>query len=207
VNLGLDGSKATLREPGRSFHVVSVGWLRWLKGYEYALLAIAELAAEGVPVTFEIAGGDPLIDMNEESDRARIDHTARSLGLDGNVRLLGHLEHAEVAARLQRADVLLHSSLSEGLPNVVLEAMACGLPVVATDVGGTREAVRDGVEGMIVPPRDPHAAAIALRTLWRDPELRERMGRAGRARAEAEFTIERLTTQWAELYGRVVGDG
>ena len=105
---------------------------------------------------------------------------------------------------MQRADVLLHASLSEGLPNVVLEAMACALPVVATDVGGTREAVRDGVEGYLVPPRDPKAAAAALRALWGDLELRERMGAAGRARVEAEFTIERMTDEWVELYERVV---
>jgi glycosyltransferase involved in cell wall biosynthesis len=112
-----------------------------------------------------------------------------------------------VAAHLRRADVLLHSSLSEGLPNVVLEAMACALPVVATDVGGTREAVCDGVEGFLVPPRDARAAAAALRALWGDPELRGRMGRAGRARVEADFTIDRATDDWVELYERVARGG
>jgi glycosyltransferase involved in cell wall biosynthesis len=223
VAFGLDASKATVirsgvdveqfrpaaetRPPGVAFSVISVGWLRWLKGYEYALLAIAELAAEGTPVTFDILGGDPPGEMAEESERARILHTARDLGLEDRVRLHGNVEAARVCGHLQRADALLHASLSEGLPNVVLEAMACALPVVATDVGGTREAVRDGVDGFVIPPRDPHAAAAALRTLWRDAELRERMGSAGRARVEAAFTIERLTDEWVELYERVVRNG
>ena len=222
VAFGLDASKASVirlgieeeqfrpaaetRRPGTAFSVISVGWLRWLKGYEYALLAIAELAAEGIPVTLDILGGDPPAEMMEESERARILHTARDLGLEDRVRLHGHVDPATVSSHLQRADALLHASLSEGLPNVVLEAMACALPVVATDVGGTREALRDGVEGFVIPPRDPKAAAAALRTLWRDPELRERMGSAGRARVEAEFTVERLTDEWVELYERVVRD-
>lgn len=222
VAFGLDASKATViragvdvdqfrpgpepRAAGPEFSVISVGWLRWLKGYEYALLAIGELAAEGIPVTLDILGGDPAEEMREESERARIVYTARELGLEDRVHLHGHVEPARVRAHLQRADALLHASLSEGLPNVVLEAMACAVPVVATDVGGTREAVHDGVEGFLVPPRDPHAAAAALRTLWRDGELRERMGSAGRARVEAEFTIERQTDQWVELYERLARD-
>jgi glycosyltransferase involved in cell wall biosynthesis len=200
-------SPATTRQNRGDFRIVSVGWLRWLKGYEYALLAVAELAAEGVPVTLDILGGDPVAHMCEESERARIVHTARDLGLEDRVRLRGHLDVAQVVETLQRSHVLLHSSVSEGLPNVVLEAMACGLPVVATDVGGTREAVRDGVEGFVVPPRAPRAAAAALRQLWRDDALRERMGRAGRERVETDFTLERLTDEWVELYERVARNG
>lgn len=101
---------------------------------------------------------------------------------------------------LQRSDVLLHASLSEGLPNCVLEAMACGLPIVATDVGGTCEAFSDGVEGFLVPARDVEAAASALKRLWLEPALRRRMGAAGRARVQAEFTVERETRQWMALY-------
>jgi glycosyltransferase involved in cell wall biosynthesis len=115
----------------------------------------------------------------------------------------GELEPDQVRAQLQRADAFLHASLSEGLPNVVLEAMACGLPVVATDVGGTSEAVRDGSEGFLIAPRDPRAAATTLAALWRDRGLRERMGRAGRARVEAEFRLARQTDEWMELYDAV----
>ncbi|MEK6276634.1 MAG: glycosyltransferase family 4 protein [Actinomycetota bacterium] len=185
------------------FSIVSVGWLRWLKGHEYAVLMIAELARRGIPASLDVLGGDPTADTLEQSQRARILHTARDLGVSDRVRLHGNVEPAEVRAHLQRAHAFLHASLSEGLPNVILEAMACGLPVVATDVGGTREAVRHGIDGFLAPPRDPGFAAAALGALWRDPDLRERMGRAARARVEAEFTLERQTRQWVELYERV----
>jgi glycosyltransferase involved in cell wall biosynthesis len=85
--------------------------------------------------------------------------------------------------------------------------MACGLPIVATDVGGTSEAVRDGVEGFLVPPRDAEAIATALAKLWREPELRARMGAAGRARVEAEFTVERETREWLDLYAGLASNG
>jgi glycosyltransferase involved in cell wall biosynthesis len=186
-----------------SFCVVSVGALRWVKGYEYALMAISQLAREGIQVTVHILGGDPSPDLAEPSERTRILHTAHDLGLEGRIQLHGHVSPREVCSHLQRADALLHMSVSEGLPTVVVEAMASGVPPVATDVGGTREAIRDGVDGFLVPVRDPASAARALRALWRDPDLRGRMGRAGRARVEATFTIERQTDEWLELYARV----
>lgn len=78
--------------------------------------------------------------------------------------------------------------------------MASGLPVVVTDCGGTREAVTDGVEGFVIPRREPDAMARALLTLWRDADLRRRMGAAGRARAEAEFDMDRQVDRFDELY-------
>jgi colanic acid/amylovoran biosynthesis glycosyltransferase len=185
------------------FTVVSVGWLRWLKGYEYAVLVIAELARQGIPASLEVLGGDPTAGTREQSQRERILHTARDLGVSDRVRLHGNVGSADVRAHLQGAHAFLQASLSEGLPNVILEAMACAVPVVATDVGGTREAIRHGIEGFLVPPRDPGAAAAALGALWQDPDLRECMGQAGRARVQAEFTLERQTQQWVELYERV----
>jgi glycosyltransferase involved in cell wall biosynthesis len=189
------------------FTIVSVGWLRWLKGYEYAVLVVAELVRQGIPASLEILGGDPVPETLEQSQRARIVHTARDLGVSDRVRLRGDVAPAEVRAHLERADAFLHSSLSEGLPNVILEAMACAVPVVATDVGGTREAIRDGTDGFLVPPREPGAAASALERLWREPELRERMGRAGRERVESEFTLERQTQRWVDVYERVTAGG
>ncbi len=195
------------RQPDGSLRLAAVGCLRWCKGYEYALLALAALGREGVPVSLEILGGDPTPEVGEPSERERLRRTIAELGLERRVQLRGHVEPAEVRAVLQRSDALLHLSLVEGLPNAVLEAMACGLPVVVTDVGGTTEAVRDGVEGVVVEPRDARAAASALRELWRDPALRSRLGAAGRARVEAEFTLERQTDAWLELYEHVARNG
>jgi glycosyltransferase involved in cell wall biosynthesis len=194
------GSRSTRGD----FRLVAVGAFRWVKGWEYALLAVAELAAAGIPVSLSVFGGDPAEDMAVVTDRDRIEHTIRDLGLGDSVVLHRHVEPSRLRDSLQAADAFLHASLSEGLPNVVLEAMACGLPIVATDVGGTGEAIADGVEGFLVPPRDPRAAAAALERLWRDRDLRHRLGAAGRARVEAEFTLEAALDRWTALYEDVL---
>jgi glycosyltransferase involved in cell wall biosynthesis len=185
---------------GTPMRLVAIGWLRWLKGYEYALRAVRSLLDAGVPARLDVFGGDPLPPMQEPSDRARILHTIVDLGLDDHVRMRGHVPPDVLIAQLQSAHAFLHSSLSEGLPVVILEAMACELPVVATDCGGVREAVSDGIEGFVLPLREPARAADALERLWREPELRERMGRAGRARVLSSFTLEAHLDSMESLY-------
>jgi glycosyltransferase involved in cell wall biosynthesis len=203
VDSGFFRPAGDARVPDGRFRLVCVGWFRWLKGWEYALLAVAELVRAGVPVSAAIVGGDPPGDPTA-TERKRIQYTIGDLGLSRHVELHGHARPDELRAQLQRADAFLHASLVEGLPNVVLEAMACGLPVVATDVGATREAVTDGVEGLLVPPRDPAAAAVALARLWREPQLRLRLGAAGRARVEREFGLGEQTRRYRALYEDVL---
>ncbi len=125
------------------------------------MLAIQQLKAAGVPVQYQIIGDGP--------ERQRILYTIQDLGLQDCTQLLGRQPPTAVRELLQQADAFLLASLSEGIANVVLEAMACGLPVVTTDCGGMREAVTDGVEGFVTPVRDPNAMAQALEKLWRDP--------------------------------------
>ncbi len=172
--------------------VLSIGRLVWGKGHEYALVALADLIERGVPAHLQLVG--------DGEDRDRILATAHDLHLSSHVEMLGWLEPSEVVDRLHDSDVLLHASLVEGLPNVVLEAMACGLPVVATDVMGTREALTDGREGFLVGPREAGAMAAALEALWKDPSLRHEMGRLGRERIESEFTLAQQIPRIAALY-------
>jgi D-inositol-3-phosphate glycosyltransferase len=198
------------RPPDRRAHtdelrIVSAGWYRWLKGYEYALLTMRRLLDAGVPARLEVMGGDPPTALGDRSDRARVIHAVRDLELEGAVRLTDRVSSEEFRARLWRADVLLHTSLSEGIPNVVLEAMACGIPVVTSACGGVREAVRDGTEGFVCELRDAPGLASALETLWQDPGLRERMGRAGRERVLAEFELGRQAREFADLYTALAG--
>jgi colanic acid/amylovoran biosynthesis glycosyltransferase len=185
-------------EPQRRerLRVISIGWPRWVKGFEWALQAIRELVDAGVPATLEILGTD----AGEATERMRLQHTVDDLGLSGCARLSGSLATDEVAERLRACDVLLVPSLDEGLPTVVLEAMASGLPIVATDCGGLSEAVRDGVEGFLVAPRDARAMAGSLAQLWHEPELALRMGAAGRRTVTAEFTLKRQLDEFLALY-------
>ena len=130
--------------------------------------------------SFGFVGGSPADATMGCGEQARITHTIADLGLEDQVILRGGEPSDRVSLRLADADVLLHASVAEGIPNVVLEAMACAVPVVATDVGGISEAISDGVEGILVAPRDPGQLAHALLQLARDRALRERMGAAGR---------------------------
>ena len=104
---------------------------------------------------------------------------------------------------LKALDAFVLPSYFEGLPLAALEAMAAGLPVVATSVGGTPEAVVDGETGLLVDVKDAGALADALATIATDPDLRARMGAAGHARYEAEFRVDRMVDQTAALYESV----
>jgi glycosyltransferase involved in cell wall biosynthesis len=195
------------RARGDQMRVAAVGDFRWLKGHEYALRAIRLLIDAGVPAHLEVIGGDPHGAVGEESNRRRLEHTVADLGLEGNVTLAGRVPSAEVARRLAESDALLHMSLSEGIPTAVLEAMASGLPVVAADCGGMREAVTDGEHGLVVALRESGAAAEALAELWRDPARAARMGAAGRERVIAEFALDDQIDRYAEMYEHVTAGG
>lgn len=193
------------RGAGEPLRILTIGWLRWMKGYEYGLEAIATLVASGVPVRHEIIGVAPAEIADRSGEPERIAHTVADLGLDGHVHLRGRRSSSEIACALRSADVLLHPSVDEGLPVVLLEAMACGVPVVAADCGGVAEAFADGVEGFLVSPRDPAGLAGAMLELWRSPELRARMGAAGRANVLSHFRLERTHGQFLSLYRELAG--
>jgi sugar transferase (PEP-CTERM/EpsH1 system associated) len=123
---------------------------------------------------------------------------AVGLGLGERVHFLG--SRNDVPQVLAALDVFVLPSLHEGMPNAILEAMAAGLPVVATAVGGAPEVVVDGVSGLIVPPRDPLALADALSRLLDDAALRDRMGAAGRQRVEENFSQARMVRETERLY-------
>lgn len=205
--LGLDPAKATVIRPAVDLgrftptpppastptHLVSVGRVQWRKGYEYALLALRHLLDDGVPVTYDIVG--------EEADGGATRHAVVDLGLTEVVRLVPPTGHDAVAAHLARADALLLPSLSEGIANAALEAMACARPVVVTDCGGMVEAVDDGVEGLVVPWRDPGSMADAVRGLVADPDAMAAMGRAARDRVEARHDLRDQVQAFVRLFG------
>jgi glycosyltransferase involved in cell wall biosynthesis len=125
--------------------------------------------------------GARLLVVGRGPEEARLRTLAAALGIPARVHFVG--EQADVAPYLQQMDLYVQASVAEGMPNSVLEAMASGLPVVATSVGGTPELVVDGETGLLVPPGDPAALADAVERLLTDRQLADAFGRAGRARA------------------------
>lgn len=207
VKLGLDPQKARViqtpvdvkffeqlghpKAASDVFKIINVGGLIWRKGQEYGLQAVKHLVDEGYNVQIDIIGDGP--------DLSRLLYTIEDLGLEEIVRLHGSLPRSEVRAKLQQADAFLLCSLSEGLSNAVVEAMACGLPVVTTDCGGMREGVTDGCDGFVVPVRDARAMARALAKLIDDPILRRQMGAIARVRAMSCFSSEQQIAKFMGL--------
>jgi glycosyltransferase involved in cell wall biosynthesis len=159
--------------------------------------AIGCLRTQGVPLTVAIAGDGPL--------REALVERAAALGVSDRVRLLGH--RTDVEQVYAAGDVFVLSSESEGLSNTILEAMASGLPVVATRVGGADEMVQYGVTGYLVPSRSPERLAAALKSVIGDRAAGRAMGMAGRARAEAEFSLRSMVRRYETMYVELAGAG
>lgn len=138
----------------------------------------------------DIAGDGPC--------RGDLQALAQVLGIEENVRFLGLVQ--DIPTLLSRASLFVLSSITEGVSLTLLEAMARGLPVVATRVGGNPEVVSDGVTGMLVPSGDPDALATAILRLRRDSSLARQMGFAGRARVERDFDIRAMVASYEALY-------
>jgi len=170
---------------------LAVGRFDLQKDYPNMLQAFARMAQEEAGAALLIAGDGPL--------RPALERLAHDLGLEKRTRFLGI--RRDVPALMNAADAYVMSSAWEGMANVLLEAGATGLPVVATDVGGNREVVIDGENGLLVPPKDPVALAQAMARLMRLPEAeRRRLGEAGRAYVKANYSLERVVDQWETLY-------
>ena len=179
--------------------VVLVARLLWDKGIGEFVEAARRIKGEGVAVRFAVIGDiDP-------GNRASIDEgTLRAWHEEGHVEFWGF--RADIASVLQQASIACLPSYREGLPKALLEAMAASLPCVTTDVPGCREAVRHCDNGLLVAPRDAKSLQQALLRLIRDPDLREQMGKRGRARVEADFASQHVIRQTLALYHRVIAD-
>jgi len=134
----------------------------------------------------------------EGPERARLEQLAEKLGVSARVTFLGF--RSDIPQLLACADVVVLPSLAEGLPLAVLEAMSAGTPLVATAIGGTDEAVTDGVTGLLVPPRDGNALAEAVERVLADPEKAQRRADAAAARVATEFGVERMVARVESVY-------
>lgn len=177
--------------------IVLVARMLWDKGIGEFVEAARILKESGIAARFVLVGDvDP---GNRASlDRAIIDQWIK----EGVVEWWGF--RSDMPVVLQQADIACLPSYREGLPKSLLEAMAASLPCVTTDVPGCREAVKDGDNGILVPPRDAASLAMALRQLIDDPELRLRMGKCGRRRLEDEFSTAQVVLKTLALYREMI---
>jgi glycosyltransferase involved in cell wall biosynthesis len=182
------------------FRLVSAGRLVPRKGVASVVEAMSELP----DAELMIAGGDGSADAASNSERDRLDMLARQHGVADRIRFVGQMSRGQMAALLRSADVVVCTPWYEPFGMVPLEAMASGVPVVGSAVGGLLDSVADGRTGILVPPWDPAAIARAVRTLLDSPERRAAFGSAGRERALAHYTWDRVAASTAETYTRVM---
>jgi colanic acid/amylovoran biosynthesis glycosyltransferase len=178
--------------PDRPLRVLSVGRLTWVKGYEYALQSIKLLKEQGIACEYRIVGDGDLLEG--------VSFARHQMGLENIVDLLGSQPWQEVTKNMQWADVFLQTSVQEGFCNAVIEAQAMKLPVVCSDAGGLPENIENDVTGFVVPRRNPRALADKLRLLANDPELRGRMGKAGRERVGQHFQLPMQIERFDQFY-------
>lgn len=175
--------------------ITCVANLRLPKGHEYLIEALHNLKNTSHDFITLLVGDGPL--------REKLERLVRELNLERHVLFLGSKAQQEIPNILAITDIFVLSSLWEGLPTAIIEAMAAGCPVVATAVGGIPEVVVDGVTGFLVPPKNVTALAEKIKLLLRDEGLRQRMGQAGAKRVKQQFTIEHMVSKYEELYRKL----
>ncbi|MHB8476186.1 MAG: glycosyltransferase [Steroidobacteraceae bacterium] len=201
---GIDLSMFTadVREPESeesAFRLLSVGRLVPKKGHDDLIAACAELRDAGYEIRCRIVGGGPL--------KAELSAQIAQLGLEKVVSLEGSMTHAELIGLYRQADLfalaprITEDGDRDGIPNVIAEAIAAGVPVVSTNVSGIPELVRHEQTGLLVPPNDSHALANAIARLIESPEVASALAASARALLETDFDLLKTTIQLHALMG------
>ena len=198
VHCGADLARYRYQAPSRDgadrdLAVICVGRLVPRKGQAVLLEALAQMK-DGVTVTF--VGSGPAA--------ADLDALASRLGLGDRVSFAGAKGQDEIPGLLAAHDVFCLPSFSEGVPVVLMEAMAAGLPAVSTTIAGIPELITDGITGLLVPPGRADRLAEVLGQLWADPDLVGRLSRAGRDVVERQFDAEQCAAELADVFARMV---
>lgn len=187
------------RPQNPSVKVLFIGRLIPRKGFHYVIRALPRVrAATNVPFELEVVGSGTM--------REHLDGLASQLGVSHLLKYVGTIPYHALHRAYQSSDLFVLTSESEGMPCVLLEAMACGLPVVATDVAGNREVVSQGVNGYLVGVEDTESLAQALVALIRDPALRERMGRESR-RLVQSYDWRDIVRRYEAIFREVIARG
>ena len=182
VHCGLHLSKYHFRTPREEVrNLFCAARLAPEKGIEFLIQALGLLINKGYIVNLRVAGDGP--------SKTSLEELARALGIADRVYFLGNLSEQEVVHELSMSDLFILPSLAEGIPVAIMEAMAVGLPVIATNIAGTSELVEGGKTGLLVRPADPQAIAEAVITMMQGGEFRRRAAELGRAKVEDEFDV------------------
>lgn len=184
------------RKMGPTLRILNIGRLFPEKAQDILLTAMALVKARGVPFTLEIIGGGPM--------EAELTQMTEALGLKDEVVFHGTQTEAFVRERLATVELFVLSSRNEGLPVVLMEALAMGTPVIATRIFGIPELIKDGVSGMLVPPDDPKALADAICSIYSNQTLLSSLTAAGRRVVEAEFDRGACTRQLVQLWSKAI---
>lgn len=177
----------------------STGKISPAKGWMYFLDAVRKLVKDEPDLHALIIG--PIPDTQQEYAE-KVKRRIQDLGLEEHVTLTGY--RTDVEDLLGLVDIFMLASLNEGTPLAILEAMGAGIPIVATDVGGVSEQIVHEETGFVCPPQDADSLYRACRTLLRKPQLRQKMGQAGRKRAEEVFSLESSIEDHVKVYTRMV---
>ena len=180
--------------------ILSVGRFVPRKGYDIMIRAMTAIP----DAELLIVGGPEVSELHRDPEAVRLSALAAGLGVADRVRLCGSVPRTQMPAVLRSADVVACTPWYEPFGIVPVEAMACGVPVLAAAVGGMLDTVVDGVTGLHVPPRDPHACAAAINAMLSDRDRLARWGAAGRRRAESRYSWDRIAADTLKVYQRVV---
>lgn len=203
VRCGIDpqsftpGAESHADRSGKPLRLLNVARLGPEKGHLVLLDAIKALSEADVDVVCTLVGEGP--------ERARLEECIRRLGIGDRVRLAGAVGQEELIDYYHAADLFVLPSLAEGLPVVLMEAMACGLPVVASRIAGIPELVEDGVSGLLVPAGRADALAAGIGRLAADVGTRRKMARHGRERVIREYDGQRCIEPLFELFSEALG--
>ena len=199
IYTGLDIEKLMFLESytkSEPLKLLSIGRAHWIKGYDYALQTCKLLKEAGLSFRYTIIGG---------AGDEELQFLIHDLGLADCVSLKNRMPQTEVFELMQNASVLLMPSIEEGIPNVVVEAMAVGLPVISTDCGGVTELIENEKEGWVVPVRDPKAMAEAVVNFQKLPiDTINLIRTAARKKVEVQHSEEKMVKGMEELYFEVL---
>jgi glycosyltransferase involved in cell wall biosynthesis len=193
--LTVDDAKRAIGVPADRILIGAAGRLSDEKGFDVLIRAVNRLLADGMDLELHIAG--------EGKQYAELQALIRRLGRSDRIRLLGY--QSDILPFYQALDLFVLSSLREGLPNVLLEAMASGVPVVATRVAGIPRLVEDGRSGLLIEPGPPEALSVSIARLSNDPDLRHALARQGLEVIRSQFSFETRMARIRSIYDDLIG--